>query len=46
VDSCGTGQGNGAGSCEDSMEPSFSIKYRLSLDQLNDYKLLKKIPAP
>jgi hypothetical protein len=45
-DACGSESGQASGSCEHSNEMSDSIKGGESLEQLSDYELLKKDPAP
>ena len=46
LDQAGSGQGQVAGTCEYSNEPSRSIKCREFLDQLRTGQLLKKDCAP
>jgi hypothetical protein len=46
LDACGSGLGPVAGSCEQSNEPSGSIRRREFLDKLSDYELLKEESAP
>jgi hypothetical protein len=45
LDASGSGQGPAAGCCEHGNEPMGSIKGSGFLDELRDYKLLKKDSA-